>query len=377
MPLIAAKGYTHPQVLETYTKARQLCDQLDDSSRLFPVLWGIWTCHRARLEMRTAQGLAEDLVGLAGTLNDKSRLLAAHHAQWTTHTYLGDAVAAHKHTARGIELYESKNHHSHVFIYGGHDPGVCGLSTHALNLWILGYPDQAVEYVNESRALADRLGHPPTVAHAITYSCLLSQFRRDFDAMLEQSAECTELAQQIEQPGYLAAASMLRGWAAAMTDQRTARTNTEVVKQGLATQQFMVAGVTRVYFLCLLADVYLQAGDTENCFSALETAIKEVANNGMSLWESEMHRAAGDALLLSSAEADGQAETSFRRAVDIAHTQKSKSLELRSTTSLCRLLQRENKLAEARAQLTPIYEWFSEGFDTQDLSDAKALLEQL
>ncbi len=375
VPLIAARGYAHPEVLETYTQARRLCDQLHDSSRLFPVLWGLWTCHRARLEMQTARDLAADLVDLAGRQKDHSRLLAAHHAQWTTQTYLGDAVAAIGHAERGIGLYDSKEHHSHVFVYGGHDPGVCGLSTHALNLWIMGYPEQAVQRISESIALARKLEHPPTVVHAMIYSCILSQFHRDAEATLTQSTEAFALAASIDQPGYGAAASMLRGWASAGVDRGAALANAEIVSRELACGQFMVVGVTRAYFSCVLADTYLQAGDLDSFFPVINSAIDEIAHNGMRLWEPETHRARGDALSLLAGDKGENAEASLRRAIEIAGAQKAKSLELRATNSLCRMLKRKNRLAEVRACLTPTYEWFTEGLDTADLQEAGQLLE--
>lgn len=334
VPLIAAYGYTDSQVQDTYLRARDLAQRLGDDPQLFSAMWGLWTSHRARLEMHDARELATELNELARRLDDPSRLLAAHHAQWTTYTYLGDLLKATAHCEQGMRIYQPQQHHRHVFIYGGHDPGCCGIATAALDLCLTGRISEGLERMEAARRLAQELGHPPTLAHAMTYSALLGHFLRDSRAALEYATSTLGIAEKIEQPGYVAAARMVAAWARSCQGEGAG--SVAEITACTRTNLFMVAGVTRPYFLGLLAEVQSDAADHCAALDTVDSALADVEKHQMRFWEPELHRMRGD-ILGRQGRAREQQESCYRRAIEAAAAQSAALLGLRAHTSLARI----------------------------------------
>ncbi|MBI5276894.1 MAG: AAA family ATPase [Burkholderiales bacterium] len=371
VPLIAARGYTDPQVHETYTRARQLARELGDDAQLFTAMWGLWTCHRARLEMHEARELAAELNELARHLDDPSRLLAAHHAQWTTYTYLGDLIKAGAHCEQGAGLYRPEQHHRHVFIYGGHDPGCCGVATAALGLCLTGRIGEALERMEAARELAGRLGHPPTTAHALTYSALLAHFLRDSQGALQHASRTLEIAEKIEQPGYVAAAKMVGAWARSAQGMGTGSV-TEITAC-TRTNLFMVAGVTRPYFLAMLAEVQVDIADYAAALETIDSALDEIEKHQMRFWEPELHRMRGDVLERLHEPARLQ-EACYRRAIEAAEGQSATLLALRARTSLARIAGARGDASPAHDELAQLLGGFEQQPAVSDVLEARRAL---
>jgi TolB-like protein len=183
--LFATKDWTAPDVEKAYTRAHVLCRKLGESPDLFPALWGLFLFHIARGEIQTALNLGGQLLGLAERSQDPALLLQAHHALGPTYTLVGDWATARTHLDHAIAHYDRREHRTHAFLYGGHDPCVCCLSFAAKSLWMLGYPEQALQRGREALVLARELGHPASLAHTQLSVAILHQFRRDLSETLE------------------------------------------------------------------------------------------------------------------------------------------------------------------------------------------------
>ncbi|MBF8302954.1 MAG: hypothetical protein HW396_1235 [Candidatus Dadabacteria bacterium] len=249
----------------------------------------------------------------------------------------------------------------------------CGYE--AWTLWFLGYPDQALERSKEALTLARELSHPYTMAIALLFNACLHQFRRESKLTQERANTLINLSNEQGFPQWLAWGTILRGWA--LCDQGMLREEVESIKRGLSARKAQGSEIAGTYFLALLAEAYGKAGEKDEGLRVLTEALIAAQKNGECFYESELHRLKGVLLVDSSTENNEQAESCFRQSIDIARRQGAKSLELRATTSLSRLLKSKGKKYEARQMLAEIYNWFTEGFDTADLQEAKALLEEL
>jgi predicted ATPase len=257
----------------------------------------------------------------------------------------------------------------------GQDPGVVCLSCAAMTLWLLGYPAQALARLHDGLALAQELSHPFSLAYARFCAAFVSQFRRDVSAVHEQAEAAVALSTEQGFPLWAAWGTSLCGWALAM--QGHGEEGMAQLRQGIAAFR-ATGGEALVPFFCtMLAEVCDHLGHTQEGLQALAEAHALVEQQEERWWEAEIARLRGVLLLRQTETPQAEAETCFRQALDIARHQEAKSLELRAATSLARLWQQQGKRAEAYDLLGPIYCWFTEGFDTADLQDAKALLEEL
>jgi class 3 adenylate cyclase len=174
--LIGTRGLVEP-VDAVFERARTLSEKVDSSSERFVATWGLWHFHNVRGAYQTASDLSRELMTLANTEDDSDLLLQGHHASWTTNLCQGNFLSAREHTAHGREVYDIESHQAHKIVYGGHDPGVCAGVFEGLTLWLLGYPDQALERFDGAVALARRLAHPMSLAQALTYGNWVSVLR--------------------------------------------------------------------------------------------------------------------------------------------------------------------------------------------------------
>jgi predicted ATPase len=387
-PLQATRTFSAPEVGATYTRARELCQQLGETRQLFPVLNGLRTFHQVRGEFLAARELGEHLLALAQREQDPASLVEAYWALGGTFFHLGEFGAAQAHLEQGLLWYDAQRHHSQVFLYGGMEPGVSGLCFAALVLWQLGYPDQALHKSEAARTLAQERPHPYSLAAAQVFAARLHQLRRESPLTQEWAEAALTLAREHGFPAWVGAGTSLQGWALANQGQRAE--GMSQVRQGLATYEATGVGIFRSYHLVLLAEAYEKGGQVEEGLAALAQARTVVDNSGERFYGAELYRLTGELTLARSsvqrlessvpspqAEVEREAEACFHKAIDIARKQQAKSLELRATTSLARLWQQQGKHHAARTMLSEIYNWFTEGFDTQDLKDAKALLEEI
>jgi tetratricopeptide (TPR) repeat protein len=376
--LIAVKGYAAPEVGRAFSRARELCRQLGDTPLLFRVLVGLHRFYMVRGEVHTARELAEQILGLAQSGDDPGPLTEAHQVMGVTLFYLGEFAPAQAHFEQGSAHYDPERHPAHVLLYG-EDPGVACLSYAAWIRWFLGQPDQAMERSREALTLARPLAHPFSLARALSFAAALRQFRREGQAAKEQAEAAIDLSTEHGFPFWLASATVVRGWALAQVaghgSGRQAETAVAQIRQGLSDWQALGIELIRHHLLALLAEAYLKAGQAEAGLSALAEALPVGAGVGHA-WEAELYRLKGE-LLLMRGKTETEAESCFLQALDIAGRQGAKSLELRAALSLCRWLKRQGRSEEARQRLAEIYGWFSEGFETPDLQEARALLEEL
>ncbi|MFQ5657509.1 MAG: AAA family ATPase [Candidatus Methylomirabilales bacterium] len=369
----AIKGFPAPEVEASYIHARDLCGRIGDTWQLFPALWGLWHVNHNRGEYQAARELGEQLLNVAQGGQDPALLLQAHHALWTTLFQMGEPAAAKAHVQQGLALYDPEQHRSQGFQYGGHDPGVCCRNFSARALWVLGYPDQALRHIQEALSLARELSHPYTTAWALYYAAWLYYHCGETQASAEKAEAVVTLATAQGFPLFFALGSILSG--RVMVEQGRGEEGIAQLHRGLAA--IMAGGMAgrMVFSLCLLGDAYRKERQPEKGLQVLPEALAMVERNIEGYYEPELHRLKGELLLSQAASISQDAETCFRRAIEIARTRQEKSLELRAVTSLSRLLNRQGKREEARVTLAEIYGWFTEGFDTKDLKEAKALLE--
>jgi predicted ATPase/class 3 adenylate cyclase len=389
--LMAIKGGGAPEVERVYTRARELCERVGQPAELFHVLWGVWFVYNHRGEHRRAREMGEELLSLAQRIQDPDLLLEAHHALWAILFFAGELTAARLHLEEGVRLYDPQRHRLHAARYTGHDPGVCCHVLTAQSLWLLGYPDQAVASSQVAIEIAQQLAHPYSVAFALSFAAMLHQCRCEAPLTHARAKAILTLGTEQGNPQVVERGLCLRGWALA-TSGHEEEGITEI-RQALATYRSAGAKRDRPYYLALLAEACAHGGQTTEGLEASAEALALLTTSGVRWWEAELHRLRGELLLQSGVQSpessvvthhsglcrpdEAEAEACFQRALDLAHRQQAKSLELRTAMSLSRLWQRQGKRAEARALLAPIYGWFTEGFDTADLQEAKALLVEL
>ena len=272
-----------------------------------------------------------------------------------------------------IAFYEPQHHHSLVSLRGA-DAGVSALAYDACCLWCLGYPEQALKRSQEALVLARELDHPFSLGEALWCGgCIFSDIRRDAQALKGHAEELVQFANEKGMPTWLGMAISFRGEAVAMLGQ--VREGMEQISEGMAAGQSRGLRLYLPGTLRSLAEAQAKAGQPEAGLATLDEALVLVEQTGERHWEAELYRQRAELLLMQGQ--DAEAEAGLLQAVEVARWQGARSWELRATTSLARLWQRQGRLDEARQMLAEIYDWFTEGFDTPDLQEAKALLEGL
>jgi TOMM system kinase/cyclase fusion protein len=369
--LMAAKGYAAPEVEQAYARARALATQVEETPRLFPILWGLQRFYLVRGEFITASELAQHLLNMGQGAHERTLVLEAHRALGQTCLWQAELARARAHLEDGMALYDAHQHRAQAVLYG-RDPAVdCG-SYLAWTLWLLGYPDQALHRSHEALRLAQELPHPHSLAFAFSLAAWLHRLRREMHLTQERAEAAVSASAAHGFPLWLTQSMVLRG--SALVARGWGAAGMEIIQQGIAAWGATGAGVAQPYDLALMAEAYGQAGRAEEGLALLSRALTTVHKTGERWWEAELHRLQGELLLALSAEKHIEAESCFHQALDIARQQQAKSLELRAAMSLTRLWQGQGKHAEARQLLAPIYDWFTEGFDTVDLREARALL---
>jgi predicted ATPase len=372
--LMATKGIAAPDVGRTYARARVLCRQVEDAPQVLSVLRGLWNFYLVRAEYQTAQELAEQLLTLAQRQQTPALILEAHLSLGISLFWQGGMAAARWYLEQGSALYNPQQHRAHALLYGL-DPGMACRSYAALALWSLGYPDQARQCIEAALTLAQELAHPFSLAAALQYAANLYQLRREWPTAQELAEAAITLSTEQGFPQWLPWGTFMRGWA--LVAQRPGEEAIAQMRQGLAARLATGAEMGRSYALALLADAHGRAGRVQEGLRQLSEALAHMDTTGERPYAAEVYRLKGELLLRQAMPDEAEAETCFHQALDVARRQQAKSLELRAAMGLSRLWQRQGKCVEAQALLAPVFIWFTEGFDTADLQEAKALLEAL
>jgi TOMM system kinase/cyclase fusion protein len=374
--LIATKGWGAPDVEKAQARAHELCQQMEETPQLFAVLWGLCGFYVTRGALPTARALEDQLLELVQRLHDPVLLPPTYFMVGGTLLFLGELTAARTCLEQGIALYDPQRHHAYA-VMSGVDPGVVCLCHAAFTLWLLGYPDQALQRSHETLALARELEHPYSLAFGLIWVAMLHQVRGEGAATQELAETLITLCTEQGVPYWLAGGRVLQGWVLAERGQ--VEDGMTQMCQGLAAWHATGAEIILPYHLSLLAETHGRRGQAAEGLRVLTEALSLMQHHEEHWWEAELHRLRG-ALLLGQEGAKQKAvevEQCFQQALDTTRRQEAKSLELRAAMSLSRLWQQQGKRTEAYELLAPIYGWFTEGFDTADLQEAKALLDEL
>jgi predicted ATPase/DNA-binding winged helix-turn-helix (wHTH) protein len=392
VPLIATEGYAASDVGSVYLKARELYQQLGDTSNVSEILWGLWTFHTLRAELGKGREIAEEFLRLAERLPYPDLAMRGHWALEITFMHLGEFALAMEHFEKALSLYDPEHHRDDAFRL--HHPVVAIRCFAAWALWFLGQPDQALDRIQEALTLARKLSDPHGLAHALLFAAMLHQLRQEGQLAQVNADAAFAVSSEHGLAMYQAMATVVRGWAQFRQGRR--EEGIEQMRLGLAALQATGTELLRPTWLGLLAEALGKNGQTEEGLRLLEEGLGVAQRNGERYSEAELYRIKGEVLVVQSigggvsrTGADGktavearrflvaQAEGCFKQAIKIAQQQRARSWELRAVTSLARLHRNQGKQGEARNLLARTYRGFTEGFATTDLCEAKALLDEL
>jgi tetratricopeptide (TPR) repeat protein len=366
--LFAVKGARSTEAKTIYLRALELVDLLDKQSQRFTVLWGLWYVNYSRGQYSAARETGERLLVAAQKGDDTGQLLEAHHALWAVLSAMGRAKDAVIHMERGIGVYDRVLHASQASLFGGHDPGACCYYHLAVNRWLLGYPDQSLRAVVDVLRLTEELKHPPTRLNALWYVAWVYYQRGDWSAMRASLTQLLALAAKHEISTMTGAAIFLLNLDARRGVQELADL------QARLEATWESSSWHRVFCLCVLADVCIEAGHAEYGLAVLASISPE---DREAIYAPEILRLEGELRRRLPSPDMEQIERCFQAALALARQRTEKSLELRAATSLARLRRDQGKRAEARDLLAPVYDWFTEGLDLPDLKDARVLIDDL
>jgi adenylate cyclase len=370
--LAAAKGFSAPEVERAYTRAQQLSERLGDAAQLFDALFGLLIAHSSGGRHAAAYQIAERLQRLAEAANDSGRLLLAHMAAGNIFIAIGDFLNARPHFEMAISLYDPERPRQ-FNLYGG-DNRVNPRSNLGQILWSFGYPDRALQLGIEARAIAQSWSGRHSQAFAECIVTLLHSYRREARATQESAEHLIALSTENGLPLFLARGITLRGWAIAL--QGRYEEGIALIREGSAATRATGTEFTRLPDLLLLADACLEAGRFGEGLDAL-TEARTLVVRPEHRFSAMIEVSKGKLLTKLHGANAGEAENCFRSAIEIARKLNEKMTELQAATGLARLLASRGDRDEAHAILSGIYNWFTEGFDTADLIEAKTLLEEL
>jgi predicted ATPase len=378
--LTAAKGWAAPEVGRGFARARELCREIGETPHQFQALAGLFVYYDVRGEMEPALELAKQLLSIAQSAQDAAFLPAAHHAMAEPLYLMGQFTPARSHVELSVSLYDPGRYPSHGVPYFGVDIAVHSLTVLATSSWALGFPDKAIESDERAVALARELAHPLSLCFALALSAIVHSLRGEAQATSKNADVMFHLADEHGFQGLLALGILIRGVALVVSGQ--ADEGITQLREGLGL--FQAGGGVNIspWFLAFLAEAYGIIGLPDEGFAVVAEALALAESTGLGAWEAELYRLKGELTLQrpeagSNSQIREEAESYFRQAIEVARRQSAKSWELRATTSLARLLRERSRRDEARAMLSEIYNWFTEGFDTADLRDAKSLLDEL
>ncbi|WP_283816508.1 AAA family ATPase [Bradyrhizobium sp. AUGA SZCCT0431] len=372
VPTIAARGYMAADIEVIYGRARQLCDRVPDTLHLFTVLRGLWNAAFLRQPLLKAQELSSEVMTLANAEGDDTRRALAHRAQGCSFFFRGEFGPGWESFRRAIDLWDVDRARTEILVYG-EDPSVLCRAYGSWLQWCLGYPDKSGVLICKALADAERLSNPFIYAFALGLASLLHILRNEFSRAIEYADASSAISTEHGFPQWAANAMIMRG---------RARAALGVVEDGIAEMEEGWAGwqalggkLITTHVTVALAEACMGAGRMAAGLNWIKVAAEHARTFHERFLEAEIHRAHGELLLARGA--TGDAEACLRRSMKIAQHQKAKSLELRTATVLAQLWQHQGQREAAYDLVAPIYGWFSEGFDSPDLRNARALLDDL
>ena len=371
-PAIAVTiGEWRPEVEAVYRRAYDLGREVGDGPQLFRATWGLWLCAN-RTDNKQSRKWTEELTSLARRLGDEGLLLEAQHCRWGDEFYGGGNVPRILETTEeGIRRYDAKRHAHLADAFGGHDPGVCALGVHSLGLALRGFPDQARRTLEKAFGLAEFLSNPPSIGLAHRHGWFTFMILRDRHDGERMGERLVALAEKFDLPFFRWYGRYGGGWAKAQGLS---------LSEGLALMEeafpSVVNGQAYKFLGAALAEARFDAGRVTDALALADHALDTGEGPTSGLYVPEIHRLRGT-FLKSLGSPVEEVERALLTALEIAEKQGAFLLKLRASTSLARLWRDQGKVSEARELLAPVYGWFTEGFNTRDLKEAKALLEEL
>jgi predicted ATPase len=373
--LVASKGIAAPETAQAYARARALCEQLGDTAALVPVLSGQISHHFGRAEYAMARQTAEDLLRLAKERGDTVGQLVGNRSMGLCLHLLGGFTSAVAHFERVLTLYDPRAHQS-LALVAAYDMRALALTYLSFDLLILGYANQAMSRREEALSWSRKLGHPHTLLYALSIAAMVDQLRRAEQAAAEETlAEVFSLAGEHKLPIWLSSGNIMYGQVlAARGDTADGLVR---ARKGMAEKMAQRSMLNQPFLLSLLAQTCEKAGETGEAMDLLGKAL-EIADRSDERWfEAELHRLKGDWIIAHRPAEEAEAEACLHRAVAVAQKQGAKMWELRAATSLAQFRRDHGERRAACDVLAPIYGWFTEGFETPDLREARALLDGL
>jgi DNA-binding SARP family transcriptional activator/class 3 adenylate cyclase/predicted ATPase len=368
------KGWAAPEPEQAFSRARALCDSVGDAPEVFPALWGVWAFLDVTGRMVEAQTVAIEFLEQAERMGDRAAACEGHRIVGEMAYRLGDLARARHHLEYGVRLYDAEAHRGNTKLYG-QDSCLTNLVYLSWVLWLLGFPDQARRAVERAIVLAEGNGQPFEVAWAHLFHAFLLCNLRDWKACGEAADRVTAVCSEHGYGFWLTFGRCYAGLAR-MHAEGSVSAGDDVVRQ-IAVLRSFGAEVSLTAIHALLADGYLALGRVDEGLARIDEGFEIVARTGECFAASELHHVRAELLRKRGPASHSQAEASLARSIEVARAQQARSIELRAATSLARLWQAEGRSEEARALLIPVLDWFTEGFDTRDFGDAKALLEGL
>ena len=382
------KGFAAAELEPVYARARELCAQIHDSAFSFRILYGQWLMRWWKLELHTALELADELLVIAEDVKDPAMLLAANRARGTTLFFLGELVSANEHQEKALAVFDLRQpvpEELEAHRLDSRAPAVVlnedVAPGHELvddflyfGLWGLGYLDRAWAISREMMEVAQRSSDPNVLSQASCFVAIHNLIRGDGSAAQKYAEESMALTEERGLASFSAMATTVNG--AALIVQGRYEEGIARMRRGISAWR-ATGGTPQAWYFSFLASGLARVGQPQEALAVVEDALSSVEKTGEQLSNPALHQVKGELLLAQNSSDRIKAEQCFRTAIEIARGQSARITELRATTSLARLLARQGRRAEARAMLADIYNWFTEGFDTVDLKDAKALLDEL
>ena len=421
--LIATKGYASPEVEAAYTRARELLETLEkreatyvagESDTLFdrikdlrfPVLFGLWLSHLVRGRLLSARELGEACLAIAKQAENQAFEVEAHRALGATLYYLSEFKNALAHLETGIERYQPQHHPVPAFLHYVAEPGMTLLAYSAPLLWCLGYPVESEERIHKAVSIGKNTNHPFSDAVLLHFKTVLYQYRGEVEKVDVSATQMLQICKEHEFSVWEAAATVMKGWV--LAEQNRPEAAITMIREGIATWEKTRAEMLLPLFLALLAHAYQRAGQYNLALQTLDSALCVITHTGERNYAAELTRRKGELCLILAEKTVGvgnviqgmdlvypqtksptphdkentqstiaEAESYFQEALVIARQQDAKSWELRAALSLSKLWRAQNRGKDAYDLLKPIYAWFAEGLDTNDLVRAKNLLKEL
>lgn len=386
--LIATKGYAALEVEQTYTRAKKLLEAMPNNERMllrFPIMFGLWLSDLVSAKLHNARELGEQCLIMAKQQENAVLEVEAHRALGATLYYLGELKMARAHVEAGISLYNPRQHPVDAFFHYLADPGMTLHAYASPLIWCLGYPEQAEAQLQASQRMGEERPHPFSQVISLHFGALLYQQRRQLKKVNSYATELISICQEHDISVWEPTGRIMKGWTMQMNSDNSNEEGLNLIRDGIEGWESNRSRVLRPVYLGMLAQAYGQAGKVDEGLQTLEKAFEAIAESGERTNQAELYRLQGELLLLSihgnqdicSSTIIGDVEACYLKSLTIAQQQEAKSWELRTTISLCKLLTTQNRHKEAYDLLLPIYEWFTEGYDTVDLIEAQTLLQSL